>query len=143
MTHREQDMLREERILLRRSSHWLEAHAADEKDAETSVTPPAPPPPGDPCPRGPNSWSSYHGTFKIILRGCLAPPQEGLAPSVIFLFDICLMNSFPCVELLLVLVVVVNRTVSFYGEYYLSLPCHVRFHVVVFAVSSSSPIPSF
>jgi hypothetical protein len=37
MTHREQDMLREERILLRRSSHWLEAHAADEKDTETSV----------------------------------------------------------------------------------------------------------
>ena len=34
-----QDMLREERILQRRSSHWLEAHAADEprKDAETFI----------------------------------------------------------------------------------------------------------
>ena len=42
--HRGQDMLSEEHLLLRRSSHWLEAHAADEKDGETSVAACAPRP---------------------------------------------------------------------------------------------------
>lgn len=45
--HRGQDMLREEHILRRRSSHWLEAHVADDMDGETSVAACAPRPATD------------------------------------------------------------------------------------------------